>query len=226
MTRSIRRTCAGLGLLELLFASAILALFLGGLALSSRSMLRMGLASDARSKAQELGCAALAAILADLRLSGARAPYPYLFDDGAAAPPFGANAHAPADEHAAPGEPDYGPNRELVFALPADADGDGEPDFDAGGELAWDAREFAYVLVTAPDGTNQLERRVDGRTQRVIARDVERVVFDDFTSSGFALPLGSIRVRLWFRVPDGNGGRYRHRVEATVGMRNGEEPTP
>jgi hypothetical protein len=222
MPRTRRQLCAraGLGLVELLIASAILAIFLGGLAFSSRSMLRMGLASDVRSTAQELGATTLAVILEDLRVSGAHAPFPYLYDDGAALAPFDAHAHAPADEHAAPGEPDHGPNREIVFRLPADDDRDGEPDFDGDGELLWSARELGYALVTAADGVNQLERRVDGRTQRVLARHVERVLFDDILSSGFELPLGALRVRLWFRLPDGNGGWFRHHTEATVGLRN------
>ncbi len=220
MLRMQRTTRAGLGLLELLIAAAILTLFLGGLAFSSRSMLRLGLASDVRGTALELGATTLAVVVEDLRLAGVHGPYPYLFDDGDAQAPFDAHDHAPALEQAAPGEPDHGPNREIVLSLPADDDGDGEPDFDPDGALLWSAHEVGYALVTAADGVNQLERRVDGRTQRVLARHVERVRFDDALSSGFELPLGSIRVRLWFRLPDGKGGTFRHRAEATVGLRN------
>jgi len=211
---------AGVGLLELLIATAILSIFLGSLALSSRSMLRMGLAADMRSTAQELGATTLGAVIEDLRVTGARAPFPHLFTGGAAQAPFERHAHAPADEHAAPGDPDHGPDREIVFVRPADDDQDGVPDFDPAGALRWGTAEFSYVLVTAPDGVNQLERRVDGRTQRVLARNVERVLFDDTLSSGFEVPLGSIRVRLWFRLPDEDGGWHVYRVEATVGMRN------
>ena len=218
--RNTRTRHAGIGLLELLMSTAILSVFLGSLALSSRSMLRMGLAADLRSTAQELGATTLGAVLEDLRVTGARAPLPYLFTGGAAQAPFERHAHVPADEHAAPGDPDHGPDREIVFVRPADDDGDGVPDFDAAGELLWSPREISYVLVTAPDGVNQLERRVDGRTQRVLARHVERMLFDDTLSSGFEVPLGSIRVRLWFRLPSVDGGWYRHRVEATVGLRN------
>lgn len=218
--KSARALLAGFGLLELLLGVMILALFLGSLALSSRSMLRMGQAADVRATAEELGASTLAVILADLRVSGAHEPYPHLFVDGAAAAPFEAHAHAPAVEHAAPGEPDHGPNREIVFRLPADDDGDGEPDFDGFGALVWSAQELGYALVTARDGVNQLERRVAGRTHRVIARHVERVLFDDALSSVFEVPLGALRVRLWFRLPDGKGGFHRHRVEATVGLRN------
>lgn len=211
----------GFGLVELLISVAILGIFLGTLALSSRSMLRMGIASDTKSEALELGASTLGAVLDDLRFAGVRAPYPYLFLDGAAEPPFDLHDHPPADEHAEPGDPDHGPNREIVFVLPADADRDGEPDFDGAGNLVWGEEEISYVLVTAADGVNQLERRTAGRTQRVLARHVERVLFEDtLTSPGFEVPLGSIRVRLWLRIPDGNGSVLRHQVEATVGLRN------
>jgi len=221
MSRPARSALRGLGLLELLLAVVVLAIFLGSLALTSSSMLRMSVASDVRSKAQELGATTLLAILDDLRVSGRLAPFPYLFVDGAADAPFDAHDHAPAVEHASAGDPDFGPNREIVFLHPADDDRDGAPDFDADGGLVWGAREISYVLVTESDGVNALERRLDGRTERVLARHVERVLFDDYESSGFEVPLGSIRARLWFRVPDGAGGFLRHQVEATVGLRNG-----
>jgi len=211
---------AGFGLLELLIAVAILAVFLGSLALSSGQMLRMGAASDVDSQMQELSATTLSTILDDLRLTGAHAPFPYLYVDGAAEEPFLAHVHAPAVEHARPDEPDFGPNREIVLRHPADDDDDGVPDCDADGALLWSPNEIGYALVTGADGVNVLERRVGGRTQRVVARHVERVVFDDILSSGLELPLDTIRVRVWFRLPDGRGGELRQRAEASVRLRN------
>jgi len=210
----------GFGLVELLLGVAILSLFLGSLALSSSSMLRMGMASDVRSEVQETAATTLGAILDDLRVSGVSAPYPYLFVDGNAAAAFDVHDHAPATEHATPGDDDFGPNREIVLVHPADADDDGEPDFDGTGALVWSTDEISYVLVTGLDGINVLERRVNGRSPRTVARHVERVLFDDITTSGFELPLDAVRVRLWFRVPDGQGGFLRHRIEATTRLRN------
>jgi prepilin-type N-terminal cleavage/methylation domain-containing protein len=210
----------GFGLVELLLGVAILSIFLGSLALSSSSMLRMGMASDVRSEVQETAATTLGAILDDLRVSGVSAPYPYLFVDGNAAAAFDAHDHAPATENAAPGDDDFGPNREIVLVHPADADDDGDPDFDGTGALVWSTDEISYVLVTGLDGVNVLERRVNGRSPRTVARNVERVLFDDITTSGFELPLDAIRLRLWFRVPDGRGGFLRHRIEATTRLRN------
>jgi len=215
-----RENRPGFGLVELLIGVAILALFLGSLALSSSNMLRMGVASDVRSHVQETAATTLTTILDDLRVSGVTAPYPYLFVDGNAAAPFDAHAHAPAAEHAEAGDDDFGPNREIVFLHPADQDRDDVPDFDGAGDLVWGAREISYVLVTGTDGVNALERRTNDGARRVVARNVERVLFDDITTSNFELPLDAIRVRLWFRVPDGNGGELRHRVEATTRLRN------
>jgi len=218
-TRAPRRR-AGFGLIELLLGITILSIFLGSLALSSSSMLKMGLAADVKSQAEQVGATTLLAILDDLRLSGDAGPYPYLFTAGVAENGFELHSHVPADEHAQEGDEDFGPDRELVFLHPADENRDGKPDFDADGDLLWGPTEISYVLVTAPDGVNELQRRLDGVRQRTLARHVERVVFDDITTSGFEVPLASIRVRVWFRLPDGNGGFLRHRVEATVGLRN------
>ena len=215
-----RAFLAGFGLSELLVGAMILSLFLGSLALTSRSMLRLGRTGDPRAQVQELGATALAQIRGDLRRSGAHGSYPYLFDGGAASAPFTAHAHAPAVEHAVPGDADHGPDREVVFRLPADDDGDGEPDLDRSGALRWSTPEIGYALVTAADGVNQLERRVDGRPERVVARHVERVLFDDARSAPGEVPLGALRVRLWFRLPDGEGGAYRHRIEALTRLRN------
>jgi prepilin-type N-terminal cleavage/methylation domain-containing protein len=220
MRRARSTERAGFGLVELLIGVAILAVFLGSLAICSSSMLRVGLASDVRSELQETAATTLGTILDDLRVSGVSTPYPYLFVDGNAGAGFDVHDHAPATEHGVPGDEDHGPNREIVFVRPADADDDGEPDFDGAGALAWSADEISYVLVTGLDGINVLERRVNGRSPRTIARHVERVVFDDITTSGFELPLDAIRVRLWFRVPDGRGGTARHRIEATTRLRN------
>jgi hypothetical protein len=183
-------------------------------------MLNMGVATEVRAEAQQLGATTLSSILADLRVSGLAAPYPYLFEDGDADAPFDDHDHAPAQELAAAGDDDFGPNREIVFLRPADDDSDGVPDFEPDGALAWGADEISYVLTTGADGINVLERRINGQPGRVVARFVERVTFDDINTSGFEVPLGAVRVRIWFRLPDGKGGTFRYSVEATVRLRN------
>lgn len=214
------RLAGGFSLVEFLIGSVVLSIFLGTLVLSSSRMLGMGVASDVRAQAEELGATTLQAILADLRISGFVDEFPYLFVDGDAQPPFDAHDHPPAQKQAVAGEPDFGPNREIVFLRPADQDRDGVPDFDAAGDLVWGPVELSYVVVSGPDGINALQRRVNGQTGRTVALHVERIAFDDIVTSGFELPLGVIRVRVWFRLPDGNGGTFRHAAEATVRLRN------
>jgi hypothetical protein len=158
--------------------------------------------------------------------------FPYTFESGDSL--FNdAHDHLPADEHAEPGEPDFGSDREIVLILPRDEDTlgppavvgvpDDIPDLDVNGELIWGAQEFSYVLVTSPDGINRLERRVDGAAPgQVMASWVERVRFDDFHSDPLAIPnSGSVRVRLWLRKPDSGGTVHRWTGEAMVRMRNG-----
>jgi hypothetical protein len=146
--------------------------------------------------------------------------YPYLFEDGDAQVPFADHAHEPAAKEAEVGDDDFGPNREIVLCRPADADTDGVPDVDVDGDLVWSAYEVSYVLVTE-DGVNRLQRRIDAGEPRTVASHVERVTFDDAASSGYEVPLGAVRVRIWFRTADGTGRLHRYFVESTIKLRNG-----
>ncbi len=89
--------------------------------------------------------------------------------------------------------------------------------------LVWSNAEVSYVVVVLADGSRVLQRRVDNdaATARVLARHVERVQFDTPESSGWQIPLGSVRVRLFFRKTDDDGRLYRARNEVTVRLRNG-----
>jgi prepilin-type N-terminal cleavage/methylation domain-containing protein len=214
----------GFTLLELVVSFAILALLSVALSGALSGMNGLATGSSAGAQIQDAGERAMRLIRKDLQRSGfttTAASYPYLFLDGAANAPFAGHAHAPPTHHAKPGDPDYGPNREIVFLQPQDADQDDVPDIDANGELIWDATEFSYVLITGVDGVNYLQRRIDGVAPRTIASNVERVTFDDNTTSGFAVPLDAVRVRLYFRKRDSRGVLHRHLCEAIVKLRNG-----
>jgi len=97
----------------------------------------------------------------------------------------------------------------------------GEIDIETG--LVWSTDCIAYQLVAGPGGENQLVRVVDGGAggRRTLATGVERVQFDTPASSGFQIPTGSIRVRIFFRITDGEGHVYRSSNEALVRLRNG-----
>lgn len=131
-----------------------------------------------------------------------------------------------------------------------DADGDGTPELDADGDgtptddptdvgglwdpfentihpdtrVVWSHQDVGYVVTaTGPGGENELVRLVDGGAggRKVLARHVERVQFDTPATAGFTIPGGTVRVRIFFRVPDSQGRVYRSRTEATVRLRNG-----
>lgn len=121
-----------------------------------------------------------------------------------------------------------------------DGDGDGVPTDDAADvaglwdpqvasihpdtRVVWSHQDVSYqVTATGPDGENELVRIVaDGAGGRtVLARGVERIQFDTPTSSGFEIPGGTVRVRLFFRVRGSDGKVYRSRTESTVRLRNG-----
>ena len=88
--------------------------------------------------------------------------------------------------------------------------------------LCWSHDEISFVVVPGADGRNVLERRVGGNpaATRVIARGVDRVVFDTPESSGWALPLNAVRIRLFLRTTDRDGRVFKSRNEVTISLRN------
>ena len=231
--RSRRR--AGFTVIEVAIATLVLVVVSGALITAMDGLRGAAMTGDLSSRLSEAGEKALLHIVEDLRRSGRVNPgtaFPYTFEGGDS--PFNdVHDHLPADEHAEAGEPDFGPDREIVLLLPRDEDTlgppavvgvpDNIPDLDVNGELIWGLEEFSYVLETGPDGINRLERRIDGvGPGQVMASYVERVRFDDFNSAPLEIPnSGSVRVRLWLRQPDSRGTVHRWFGEAMVRMRNG-----
>ena len=87
--------------------------------------------------------------------------------------------------------------------------------------MVWSADQYSYAVVARRDGSNALQRRVNGGPGRMVASHVERITFDDNTSSGFQVPLRAIRVRIWLRERDSRGSIHRYFTEAVVKLRNG-----
>jgi type II secretory pathway pseudopilin PulG len=225
----LRRTDAprtGFTLVETVIGAAILLVL--GLALieSATGVGRLTSSSAVDAQLQEQAQRALRTILVDLKRSGfadlgAGVGYPHVFEDGDADAPFDEHDHAPAAVHAEPGDADFGPRREIVFRLPADADSDGIPDIDGAGNMVWDATDFSFVLVTRADGVNCLERRRNAGSPKVLARHVERVAFETSAHDPVGIPVGAIRVRIWLRDKDERGTWHRLFTEALVDPRNG-----
>lgn len=89
-------------------------------------------------------------------------------------------------------------------------------------DIVWNVgNAISYTLRTDGSGRNVLERREARGAVRVLARDLERVVFQNAEATGFQIPLDAVRVHLFFRVPDENRRIYRFQMEATVRLRNG-----
>lgn len=97
------------------------------------------------------------------------------------------------------------------------------------GALLWADEEVSLTLVTGVDGINALVRRrydlaagafVGGES--IVARHVERVVFDTPETCGYQIPGDSVRVRLFFRRVEPNGTVSRTRREAVVRLRNSD----
>lgn len=226
----------GFTLVELAIGSGILFLLAASLVQSIARLRGLTTTGSTQTQLQNMGEKAMAAIVGDLRRSGfanvgvGLTAYPHLFDDGAATGAYAIHSHPAASDDAAPGDNDYGPNREIVFVQPLDADDDtstanglhpdGIPDVDALGQRVWDTLQYSFVVVTHADGINYLERRTNGANPRVIAHHIERITFDD-VNSDITLPLDTVRVRIWFREQDADGTLQRYFAEARVHLRNG-----
>jgi prepilin-type N-terminal cleavage/methylation domain-containing protein len=223
-----RRARAGFSMIEMAVSITILAILSGALAQSIEGVRNLTVSSNRRSTLQVMGNRALLDVVEDLKDSGnvtiGGLDYPYVFVPGNAAVGFAGHDHAGANSNGQAGDDDFGNSREIVFRIfdwaPDAVTGEMEPNVSNDGALIWDAAEISYRLTTRADGVNYLERLTDGANPRMIAHHVERIVFDDDESSGFAIPLGSIRVRIWMRDVDGTGQVQRYFAETVVALTN------
>lgn len=219
--RRILNGSSGVALLEVMLGAVMLSVIISGVFMSVAHMSRSAQAGGTQSYLLSAGQTALDRVRDDLQRSGfttvGALDYPHLFEDGVPGADFAPHAHAAPTPAIWAG----GPNREIVFRIPADADGDGRPDLDANNQASWGAEEISYVVVPSPTGGNRLERRVDGAFDRVTARYVDRVTFDDAVTSGFAIPLNALRVRIDFAKRDPKGVMHRHTVQTVFRLRNG-----
>jgi prepilin-type N-terminal cleavage/methylation domain-containing protein len=215
---------SGYTLVEVILATAILAVLAQALVEASSLMSRLTASGNVETVMQIESEKIMDAVVADLRRSGfvtvGGKDFPFVFEDGVADDPFREHSHERADHEAEDGDLDFGPTREIVFVLPADDDGDGAPDLDEDGELAWSPMEISYTLMTRA-GTNYLERTVDFGEPDQIGAHVERIVFDTPESSGWAIPLGSVRLQIFLRMRDPNGALYRYMNSVVLSLRNG-----
>ena len=222
---------AGFTVLEMAIGAAVLLLFAGTIVETMGSMKSGALTSRVEDRAQQQARRALDSIVEDLAYSGlitadGRA-YPLHFDDGLLDgdyDPYALIAHDEAEENSVDGRDDFGVNREIVMLHPADADDDGVPDIVdiVGGQLSWDVDQpISYTLETDASGTNVLVRRRGNTSERVVARDVERIRFLSSEDTGFQIPLDVVCVELHLMLFDDDGHAYRYRAETTVRMRNG-----
>jgi prepilin-type N-terminal cleavage/methylation domain-containing protein len=182
---------------------------------------------DVKADIEEHGRMAMMSIANDLRQTGyftdpvSGKSYPYIFTDGNAQSPFSSQWHAAAHHSAEAGSPAHGPTREIVFRMTADLDGNGVRTSAATGQIEWGPAEISYVLVTASDGVNELQRRVNGGSPTIVARYVERVCFDD-SATDSNVPYGQVRLTLHMRKTTTDGRVVKTIYSTLIKMRNYE----
>jgi hypothetical protein len=219
---------AGMTALEMSIALGMLMLVASTVTQSMATMQRIQRASDAASDAQAHAAKAMQRLITDLKASGFAVvgglAYPHLFEGGSVGGGYpDEHDHEPAQKTAAAGEDAAGPDREILFLRWRDQNQDGVPDVDmASSTLLWDTGgPVSYTLVTLPNGENVLQRRVTGEPPHVVARHVERFACQVPGDPGVELPVNSVRVRLWLRVPIGDGDFVEENTQATIRLRNG-----
>ena len=88
------------------------------------------------------------------------------------------------------------------------------------GTVRWSTTDAGFVFTTEASGRTALELRVAGVRERILARDVERVVFDTSTTDPVGVPVGAVRVRLWLQTTDDAGALHRWQGESVIEPRN------
>lgn len=225
---------SGLTLLETSIGMLVLTLMLGSILESMSSMQNMTNQGSAETDLQHSVERAMNRITEDLRTSGFVTlddgrSFPALIEDGATPAGYDQEHSHPVAVKNVPGEdPAFGFDRGLIFVRYADANNDDVPDIHWLAQpkpvVRWEETEtISYSVRTEADGRNALFRTVAGQDSRIVARDVERVVFDTTDTAGpLEVPLGVVRVRLWFYSVNGKGFETRSQAEALVRLRNGD----
>lgn len=219
---------AGFTVLEMVIALTVLLLLFGSIAQSMGSMQRLQTTGSTASRLQREAERGLSAVIDDLLLAGrvdvpGTGLYPHIFEGGT---PGGAypieHSHDIAPKTAVVGDPDFGLDESLLLLLPQDFDGDGNPDVSmVDNTLIWGlGAEVSYSRQSQPDGRNVLMRTETGEAPRVVARDLEWLEFTVGDAANLDVPLGCVRVRIFFRATSDTGVVQRARAEATVRMRN------
>ncbi len=214
------RRRSGFTLIEVTISLSLVATVLFGLGLLIQTF---GGSSRTESVGLSLSADALeilATVTEDLGRSGfvtlGGEDYPLFFPAGE--PPAGFEDFEHEEPHRIGDDPEE--SREILFPMPADADGDNWPDM-AGSEVAWEAVPIAYLLVPADDGTNTLIRRgVDG-VDRTISRSVQEVRFEDPEDTGWEIPLNTVRVTVVLGAQDFDGRLITREASAEIALMNG-----
>jgi len=235
--RTRRSKAAGYTVIELMVSMVLfLACLLGVLNALSDSMYHYSVQGtyavmqmDARK--------ALEAVSKDLEMAGRirsadnKIEYPYTFVDGGPTASCvdlsgaGTNtftvpaAHAPAVQHLTAGAPAFGPNREIGFKIPWDVDGDGFPTNKTTGDIEWSPSDVSYVVVTAANGVNQLQRWYGNKCTDVIGDYFERITFDTVRTDA-TIDWNGVVVTVYMAKPTTRGVWLQTQLSTIVKMRN------
>lgn len=211
---------AGLTIVETAISMAVYAVFVGALTLTLRGLSRNAESIDASQELAREGLRAVGQMRLDLQRSGWAEidglQWPFTEEAGIALDDWPALNHEVPHQHA--GDP---ASRPIFLRLPADANGDGWPDLSAAGGVSWSDEAVAWLIVPAEDGTNTLVRRSSSGAEGVFGSNVNWIVFETPSETGYQIPLNSIRVRLEFQEEGADGVPMTMELEEVVRLWNG-----
>jgi prepilin-type N-terminal cleavage/methylation domain-containing protein len=193
--KTSRQTC-GFSLLEMMIAITVFTIILMAIYGSINGTWDFWHTGNSVSAIQVAGSEALTRITHDLKQTGLTGVYPFISDG----------------------------DDTVTFLVPVDADGDGVKFDPMNGTIEWGADEISYAFAQDASGRGQIERRVNGVTERVIARNVTGLAFADAFSDA-SLLQNQLRVTLTMGTITGGMKKIvlQRTFSSIVTMRNSED---
>lgn len=203
---------SGFTVLEALISSTLFVVIMGGFALSLLASQRARKSVETSAMLNQGALEVVEIVRRELSRSGYENGFPLTYDGAEVASDY------PLFEHAAP----HGAlaRCDVVYRLPADEDGDGWPDVDVNGNVAWEEDPRAFVLVPNEQGSNDFVRVAADGTTATVARNVESVTYSNPSETQFAIPLDCTRVEVVMRATS-DGVPERLSLSAVVKLGNG-----
>ena len=209
---------AGFTVLESLIAIVIFTTLLGGFLFSVNRMSSFSDATEIEYSLAASGLETVRLISEELGRAG------YATVDGEEMPVFVENGEVQGTFEGFAHEPAHSGefSRDIIYALPLDADGDGWPDLDADGDPVWDPTTYAIQCAPLGDGSDAILQRSSDGDSTIYSLGAASIVFEDPAQAGFEIPLDSVRFTVTLRGTAPDGSEHEYQAQRVVHLTNGD----